>query len=208
MANPFDEPGSNGFGDGEGKEEAKSGGLGADGPSSPAAAEGMGSSDGLGGTHVVYGLDDGDLGMMTLHDGYVQRRFHLPGPESGNKDGISLVSSHDLTKDGVSDLIVARNDGRLQVYGFDMGGSEPNVQFNAHLDESIHAMTCGVVSSPGFEELVAVTYSGRVMSFTTEPVNVRDTSDAMGRSVGQLKNESRVKSMRKELDDLHKKVLK
>ena len=70
---------------------------------------------------------------------------------------------------------------RQLIYRLTASTTATDAPRTATLSQSIHAMACGVVSSPGFDELVAVTYSGRVMSFTTEPVNVRDTSDAMGR---------------------------
>ena len=41
-------------------------------------------------------------------------------------------------------------------------------------------MSCGVVSTPDYEELVVLTYSGRVVSFTSRPVDRKDETDLRG----------------------------
>jgi hypothetical protein len=78
----------------------------------------------------------------------------------------------------VEDLIIGRDDGTLQILGFDMGPAA--VQFSARLGESVRSVACGSASSAGFDEVVASTYSGRVVSFTSEPLSSRNLPPASG----------------------------
>ena len=43
--------------------------------------------------------------------------------------------------------------------------------FRSHLGESVRGLAGGQVSTAGFEELLCLTYSGKVVSFTTEPLS-------------------------------------
>lgn len=42
--------------------------------------------------------------------------------------GILCLATHDVTGDGISDMLVSRDDGVIQVYGFDDSG-EPQQRF-------------------------------------------------------------------------------
>ena len=63
-----------------------------------------------------------------------------------------------------------------------------------------------MVNNPQFNEVIATSYSGKVLSFTTEPVLQRATDDSYGRSVQTVNNENRLKYLHKEVEDLKKKV--
>jgi len=43
--------------------------------------------------------------------------------------GILCLASHDITGDGISDLLVSRDDGVIEVYGFADSG-EPEQRFS------------------------------------------------------------------------------
>ena len=47
----------------------------------------------------------------------------------GVNEGVLCMSNYDVTKDGVMDLLVGRDDGQVEVYGFNDGG-EPVLKFN------------------------------------------------------------------------------
>lgn len=58
--------------------------------------------------------------------------------------------------------------------------------------------------TPGFAEIVVAAYSGKIISFTTEPIRSRAVEDTYGRSIQTVNNENRIKTLRKEVDDLKK----
>lgn len=65
-----------------------------------------------------------------------------------------------------------------------------------------------MVNTVDFNEIIIVSYSGKVISFTTEPVYSRAQEDNYGRSIQTINNENRIKHMRKELEELKTKVAK
>jgi hypothetical protein len=67
-------------------------------------------------------------------------------------------------------------------------------------------MDCGVVNTVDFSEVIVSAFSGKVISFTTEPLLQRASDDTYGRSVQTVNNENRIKHLRKELDQLKQKV--
>ena len=90
----------------------------------------------------------------------------------------------DLTKDGKDEVIVGRDDGRLEVYTQDNGiESKTSLGFSKDIGESILSTECGMVNSPDFNEVVISSYSGKILSFTAEPVLQRAQDDNYGRSV-------------------------
>ena len=115
-----------------------------------------------------------------------------------------------MTGNGRDDLLVGRDDGRVQVYtlggGGDGGGGRPALAFEASVGESVRAIGAGIVGTAGFTEVVCATYSGNVVSFTTEPLQQRDDDDSYGRSKATVQREGRIKALRKEVDKLRDKV--
>lgn len=48
--------------------------------------------------------------------------------------------------------------------------------------------------------------SGRVVSFTSEPLKDRASDDQYGRSLGMVQNENKIKNIKKEIETLRQKV--
>ena len=74
--------------------------------------------------------------------------------------------------------------------------------------ESVRSIVCGIVGTPDYHEIIVASYSGKIISFTSEPVLARAQEDSYGRSVQTVNNENRIKHMRKEIEDLKKKFEK
>lgn len=64
------------------------------------------------------------------------------------------------------------------------------------------------MSTVDYLEIIVASYSGRIISFTTEPVLSRAVEDTYGRSIQTVNNENRIKHMRKEVEELKKKLEK
>jgi hypothetical protein len=58
------------------------------------------------------------------------------------------------------------------------------------------------VSTVGFKEIVYTTFSGKVGSFTTESLKLRDDEDPYGRAKETVMKEQQIMRMRKELEAL------
>lgn len=122
-------------------------------------------------------------------------------------------------------MIVARDNGLVQVFSLGEGNDatgrndqgemmfsaqgqqwSPTLCVEHEVGESVRSLDVGVVRTPGYDELVVCTYSGRVLSLTTESLSDRAADDKYGRSKAIVGKETQVKAFRSELKDLHKQV--
>jgi len=58
----------------------------------------------------------------------------------------------------------------------------------------------------GYQEIIMSCYSGRIISFTTEPLRERAADDNHGRSLGTVQNENKIKCLKQEVEALQTKV--
>lgn len=119
---------------------------------------------------------------------------------------ITCVKIHDITNDGCNEIIICRDDGSLEIYTQKAVQHMPQLAFAKEIGESIRAVECGLVNSSEYTEVILATYSGKIISFTSEPVLQRAQDDTYGRSVKTVSNENRIKHLRKEVDGLKKTV--
>ena len=63
------------------------------------------------------------------------------------------------------------------------------------------------MSNAEFDEIVCVGFSGKVTSYTNEPINTKDTSDAHGRTHAKINNENKIRTMQKELEEMESKIM-
>ncbi|KAJ4462859.1 putative Bardet-Biedl syndrome 7 protein [Paratrimastix pyriformis] len=113
---------------------------------------------------TLYGTSNGYVGQMLMASDSCRRgwSFRAPG-------GVTCLSTYDLLRDGVVDVLVGRDNGNVQAYGFDTLHN-PRLLFERSLNESITSIDAGVVTTPPYDEVVIATYTGKVLCFTTEPV--------------------------------------
>lgn len=127
---------------------------------------------------------------------------------------------------------MGRDDGDVTVFSFDIS-PEPIVQFQTNVGESVRSVDAGQVSTPQYDEMVVASYSGRIVSYTTEPLSLADEGDKYGRAKvqpwlpvaaaaatcvrhslvavcgqGTVQREGRIQKLRKELAQLKGKVSK
>lgn len=129
---------------------------------------------------------------------------------------VTAVKVFDLTKSGFCEIVVGRDDGRVEVFS-QLGPSlnsnphtssldPPVLLFSREIGESVRAVECGFVNSSEFYEVVVAAYSGKIISFTTEPLQDRAADDKHGRSLQTINDENRIRHLRAEVDALRSKV--
>lgn len=116
---------------------------------------------------VAYGTSKGTLGHLVGKGGKLKTGWKLSADKKGG--AVSCIELYDFTRDGAYETLVGREDGRLQIYSSNEDGAQ--LIFENTQNESIRGMKGAVVNTPGFEELVACTYSGKIVSYTSEPLN-------------------------------------
>ena len=152
----------------------------------------------------IYGTENGIVGEIAVGCGKepeLGRGWSISG-----ESAVNCLVVHDITKDGLPDIIVGRENGHVEVYSFDMGTSTPVMQFSESVDSSVRCIAVGTLTTPGYEEIVVCTYSGNIISFTTESLEEKDEEDDQGRTKAEVTKEAQISQMQRELSELESKI--
>lgn len=165
------------------------------------------AAGGQSGGRVIYGTEAGCVGEVHSEGGVLSLGWQINPALEGRRAksaGVSCLHSEDITKDGVADIMVGREDGLVEVWSFDVGDT-PKLAFERNLHESVTCIGCGAVSNSNFDEVVVSTYSGQIVAFSSEPggVEVGAEVPAEGRKEASGK---RVARLLAELDSLSAQV--
>lgn len=155
------------------------------------------------GDRVLYGTKDGRLGLVQISK-FVQDNVWELENES-RSGGVLCLGNFDIIGDGVLDLLVGRDDGQVEVYGF-TDTDEPIKRFSHTCSESVTSVQGGHVGSPDYRELVVSTYAGWVMGLTTESVEKSLGSSKTSVSQDNVTME-KLEALRREVDELQKRVV-
>ena len=158
---------------------------------------------------VCFGTESGGVGLLRIgsegkYSGVV---WHVEDTKALHSR-VNCIDVFDVTHDGIPDVVVGRADGRVQVYSFDVS-PVPLVQFEANLNEAIHSLCCGSVSSTGFDEIVCCTFAGRVASFSNEPLREPRSpgrGGAPGKTVAEDRTDNRLAALKEDVAALAKKI--
>ena len=120
---------------------------------------------------LVYGTENGVVGQLLLDKDEMRRGWIIDPVLEGRRGkagGVQCIASHDITRDGVKDLMIGRDNGGIEVWSFDTG-PQPTLVFDKSLMESITSLEVGQVTNIHFDELIVTTYSGKLVSFSSNP---------------------------------------
>ncbi|XP_037637159.1 Bardet-Biedl syndrome 7 protein isoform X1 [Sebastes umbrosus] len=155
-----------------------------------------------GGDEILYGTTDGKIGLVQIGESSAATKWEIDNDKK--KGGILCIDTYDIMGDGVSDILVGRDDGTVEVYGFD-SASEPTLRFEHVLSESVTSIQGGCVGKESYDEVLTATYTGWVTGLTTEP---QKAEAGPGDEVRMSKEiQSKVEALRAELEQLQVKVL-
>ena len=114
---------------------------------------------------IVYGLENGGIGQIILNSENVIRGWKLTDDNEGS---VNCISSYDFTKDGFPEVIVGRDNGNIDVYEW-QPGKKPYILASEQLNESITGVDTGYVTGVTDQDIVAATYSGKIIAFHCNP---------------------------------------
>uniref|UniRef100_A0A8D3DIY0 Bardet-Biedl syndrome 7 n=1 Tax=Scophthalmus maximus TaxID=52904 RepID=A0A8D3DIY0_SCOMX len=151
---------------------------------------------------ILYGTTDGKIGLVQIGERSAATKWEIDNDKK--KGGILCIDTYDIIGDGVNDILVGRDDGTVEVYGFD-SSSEPMLRFDHILSESVTSIQGGCVGKESYDEVLTATYTGWVTGLTTEP----QKAEAGPGDVVRMSKEtqSKVEALRAELEQLQVKVL-
>ncbi|XP_075472148.1 BBSome complex member BBS7 [Ascaphus truei] len=171
-------------------------------PGPPSVLALNGGNGGDSGEELLYGTSDGKIGLI-----HITRNSPVPKWELSNekkRGGILCIDNFDIIGDGVKDLLIGRDDGTVEVYGFD-SASEPVLRFDHALTESITSIQGGCVGKDGYDEIVLATYSGWITGLTTEPIHKEAGPGEELKMSQEMQN--KIAYLRSDLEQLQFKVL-
>ncbi|XP_034245174.1 Bardet-Biedl syndrome 7 protein homolog [Thrips palmi] len=183
-------------------------------PGAPTALHLANNTGGEAGQSVLFGTDDGRVGVVSVTRNSPPVWRWLAGTERAGAS-VSTLHCHDLTGDGELDLIVGRDDGSLEVFAVEAMADAAAAEDAAHrrftytCPESVSTARGGVLGTQGYDEVVVSTYTGLVFGLTTERVDgvaaLAHDAQSVSMTVGQ-DTRRRLQALRAELDGLEEKV--
>ena len=90
---------------------------------------------------VIYGTETGTVGLLKLDSESVRRGWTI-GKRGGGV--ASIDASLDLSKDGVPDVIVGRDNGSVEIYALDQD-HQPVLSFQRSLGDAVGTVGVGYV---------------------------------------------------------------
>lgn len=159
--------------------------------------------------HFLVGSGAGSVALLLAASDAVQPRWTLM-PSRGRAGGgaVNAITSLDVTGDGSLDVVVGRDDGSVDVLGAEAGPHDPAVVFSHQVGDAVQSLQAAAVSSPGDGEVLAVSFSGKLLSLTTESLSAAAEGDSYGRSKEVVEREARVVALRSEMSALEEQVEK
>ncbi|KAM6953513.1 BBSome complex member BBS7 [Aplochiton taeniatus] len=170
-------------------------------PGPPSVLE-ISNKDGGKWEDVLYGTADGKLGLVKIGESSSASKWEIDNEKK--KGGVLCIDTYDILGDGVNDVLIGRDDGTVEIYGFD-SSNEPTLRFEHVLSESVTSIQGGCVGKESYDEVLTATYTGWVTGLTTEP---QQAEAGPGEEVKMSKEtQTKVAALRAELEELQGKVL-
>ncbi|CAG9839510.1 unnamed protein product [Diabrotica balteata] len=129
---------------------------------------------------VLFGTADGRVGILDVENLQGFQRWLVTNIE--NNSSVCALDSYDLNGSEANQLVVGRQDGSIEVYQVNI--QEPLVDskliYKYNCNESVSSLQCGVVATTGYDEILVVTYTGRVFGLTTQTIETNIDNSTAG----------------------------
>ena len=110
---------------------------------------------------VCYGLKNGNIGALELNGEESIVLWEVDCAEEG-KAPCAFIEVTTI-KDELH-LVVARDDGSIELYWFEEKSASANLVFETKQDETITGLACGFITSATKKEIIFTCFSGAVKS--------------------------------------------
>ena len=161
---------------------------------------------------MVLGLGNGSIMSIGLNIDNPVLLWSLKASNANEANisnaGVLLIHSCDFTKNGLNDLLIARDDASLELYSMNVNG-EMEMQYRQIFKDAVTGLDCGIISRVNMNEFVVSTYSGRVLGITEneeERKGVVTGGDSKKKKENTKEMEMKIKTLRTEIDKLKKNI--
>ncbi|KAJ3630530.1 hypothetical protein MTP99_011722 [Tenebrio molitor] len=155
---------------------------------------------------ILFGTVDGRVGILDVEKQHGFDRWLI---DASNASTISCLDAYDMTGNGTKNLIVGRQDGTIEAYIINVADKmDASILIYSHnCNESVSSLQCGVVGTQGFDEILVVTYTGRVFGLTTEAVDKNVGGDStVGNYIFSQETSTKISRLKGDIEDLQVKV--
>ncbi|XP_063692711.1 Bardet-Biedl syndrome 7 protein homolog [Bolinopsis microptera] len=166
-------------------------------PGSPETLALFDIMSGFGHNNLIYGTKDGIIGLCTVNKDNPCHRWEIAN--SNNLGGITAIDTYDVNNDGVSELVIARDDGTVEVYSISEG--QPKLITSKNVSESITSIGAGLITSAGHADVVVATYPGHVISLTSQ------VKSHVAQNIISPSAKTKLDDLKKDIEDLKRQVL-
>ncbi|KAG2393054.1 hypothetical protein C9374_009631 [Naegleria lovaniensis] len=161
---------------------------------------------------LIYGTETGQVISLDFNSTNPSASWRI----EGEKGSVNEMCKYDINGDGKEELIVARNDGTLEVYSF-INPSQPTRLLKKTIDESITCVTAGKIIAPEDDEILVSTFSGRLLAFSNHQYTTTNESSNLNlpfniiddkKKIVGISKSQRITNLQKELESLDEKLTK
>ncbi|XP_031571614.1 Bardet-Biedl syndrome 7 protein-like [Actinia tenebrosa] len=154
---------------------------------------------------VIYGTSDGKIGLVQIGRNAPSHKWEIANEKRNGS--VLALEMYDMTADGVADVLIGRDDGLVEVFGFDEM-EEPVQRYSQALSESVTSICGGCVNTGGYDEVVVGTYAGWVVGLTTEPQQKEAGPSVAEQEPVSDEAQAKINSLREDIEMLQQQVLK
>jgi Bardet-Biedl syndrome 7 protein len=117
------------------------------------------------GLDLVYGTLGGSIGgLRAAPDGFARRFSAVPPSKLAS---VTCIACADLTLGGINDVVVARDDGSIELHSFEQNpDGTPVTAWKGNVSELVTSLDTGAITHSDRHDLVLSTYSGKVITFS------------------------------------------
>lgn len=123
---------------------------------------------------IGYGLSNGEVGVIELMRAKSQLLWSLDPNQMEKCAPVSIVKACKLNKqninvqqqntDEIHDLIVARDNGRIEIYNYQHGNPFPTMCFETQIKSTITSIDVGHVTMANSKDILLSCYDGKILN--------------------------------------------
>lgn len=124
---------------------------------------------------IGYGLKNGAIGVLELGKSQADVIWHLQPDQINdvNCAPVSLVKCCNLNKKSLfmssdvgeqNELIVARDDGRIEIYSYLNSSAFPTLCFESQIKSTITGIGCGHITLTSSKDILLSCYDGKILA--------------------------------------------
>lgn len=126
----------------------------------------------------MWGADNGWIGQIELLPNEPRVLWKLRDTSddmSVRVGGVTSMCSFDISRDGMNELVIGRDNGALEVFAFESHSLTPSLALSTSIQGSITGIDVGGLMNPAINEIFCSTYNGKIVLLKSTEVKEEET---------------------------------